>query len=75
MTIKTVKRKNAQKVPAVRQAYISADLSYMTDTEFGQEMLQLVKEIAREQGTRTTKEINQLVELMRGSVSVNADLS
>lgn len=75
MTIKTVKRKNAQKISAVRQAVIPDDLSYMTDTEYGQEMLQLVKEIAAEQGTRTTKEINQLIELMRGSTSVNADLS
>ena len=75
MTIKSAKRKNAQKVPAVRQAFIPDDLSYMTDTEFGQEMSRLVKEIAAEQGTRTTKEINQLIELMRGSTSVNADLS
>ena len=61
MTIRTAKRKNTQKVPTVRQAFIPDDLSYMTSTDFGQEMLQLVKEIAAEQGTRTTKEINQLV--------------
>lgn len=74
MTTKTTKRKNAQRKPAVRRAFIPDDLSYMTDTEFGQGMLRLAREIADEQGTRTTKEINQLIDLMRGSASVNADL-
>ena len=73
MTTKMTKRKS-QQATAVRQACIPDDLSYMTDTEFGQEMLKLVTEIAAEQGTRTTEEINQLINLMRGSASANADL-
>jgi hypothetical protein len=75
MTTKTTKRKKDRRAPAVRQASIPDDLSYMTDTEFGREMLRLAAEIVEEQGTRTTEEINELVDLMRGGASVNADLS
>jgi hypothetical protein len=75
MTLKTPRRKKAQQPIAVRQATIPDDLSYMTDTEFGQEMLKLVTEIAAEQGTRTTEEINQLIGLVRESTSANTDLS
>ncbi len=73
MTTKMTKRKT-QQAKAVRQAVIPDDLSYMTDTEFGQEMLRLAAEIAAEQGTRNTEEINQLIDIMRGSASANADL-
>lgn len=59
----------------VRQAQIPADLSYMTETEFGQEMVRLAEEIAQEQGTRTTEEINRLIELMRGGASTHAEVS
>ncbi len=75
MTTKTTKRKKGPQAPEVRQASIPDDLSYMTDTEFGREMLRLAAEIVEEQGTRTTEEINQLVDLMRGGVSANVDLS
>lgn len=66
---------NAQRSSEMRQAFIPDDLSYMTDTEFGQTMLGLAEEIAKEQGTRTTDEIDQLVKLMRGKSLANADLS
>jgi uncharacterized protein (DUF433 family) len=65
---------NAQRASDARQAFIPDDLSYMTDTDFGQTMLGLAEEIAKEQGTRTTEEIGRLVKLMRGSNLVNADL-
>jgi len=74
MTTKTVKRRRAQEKPAVRRPVIPDDLSYLTDTEFGQTMMRLAEEIAKEQGTRTTKEINRLMDLMRGGVSTHADL-
>lgn len=64
-----------EQAPIVCQALIPDDLSYMTETEFGQEMLKLAAEIAEEQGTRTTEEIDELINLMRGGVSLNADLS
>lgn len=70
----TVKPKADQPVP-VRQAHIPEDLSYMTDTEFGREMVKLAAEIAEEQGTRTTEEINHLINRMRGNDSTNAHLS
>lgn len=70
----TVKPKVEQPVP-VRQAHVPEDLSYMTNTEFGREMVQLAAEIAEEQGTRTTEEIHQLINLMRGNDSANAHLS
>ncbi len=74
MATTTVKPKVDQ--PAlVRQAHIPDDLSYMTDTEFGQEMIKLAAEIAEEQGTRSTEEINQLINQMRGNDSANAHLS
>lgn len=66
---------NVQQEPAARRPFISDDLSYMTETEFGQAILELVEEIAEEQGTRTTEEIDRLVKLMRGNNLVNADLS
>ena len=56
MTMKTSERKKVEQAPAVRQAVIPDDLSYMTDTDFGREMLRLAAEIAEEQGTRTTEE-------------------
>ena len=74
MSIKVKKPGDVQVATEVRQASIPADLSYMTNTEYGQEMLRLVAEIAEEQGTRTTKEINQLIDLMRGN-HTNANLS
>lgn len=74
MTARTTKRKNTQPAPAVRQAFIPDDLSYMTDTEFGQKLLRLAAEIAGEQGTRTTEEINRLLDLMRGGAAVNVAL-
>ena len=70
----TAKPKADQPIP-VRQAHIPDDLSYMTDTEFGREMVKLAAEIAEEQGTRTTEEINQLINRMRGNDSTNAHLS
>ncbi|HQR33807.1 MAG TPA: hypothetical protein PLK30_13815 [Blastocatellia bacterium] len=70
----TAKPKVDQPVP-VRQAHIPDDLSYMDDTEFGREMVKLAAEVAEEQGTRTTEEINQLINLMRGNDSANAHLS
>ena len=70
----TTKPKADQPIP-VRQAHIPDDLSYMTDTEFGREMVKLATEIAEEQGTRTTEEINQLINRMRGNDSTNAHLS
>lgn len=66
---------NVQQEPAARRPFIPDDLSYMTETEFGQTMLDLVEEIAEEQGTRTTEEIDRLVKLMRGNNPVNANLS
>jgi hypothetical protein len=73
MPIKVRKPEKQKTVRKVRQAKIPADLSYMTNTEFGREMLQLAHEIVEEQGTRTTEEINQLIDLMRGS-KAHADL-
>ncbi len=70
----TVNPKVEEPAP-IRQAYIPDDLSYMTDTEFGREMVKLAAEIAKEQGTRTTEEINQLINQMRGNDSANAHLS
>jgi len=70
----TVKHNPSQSAPDVRPAFIPADLSYLTNTEFGQEMLRLTEQIAQEQGTRSTEEINRLVEMMRGGISNNADL-
>lgn len=72
MPVQIVEQKTA---PAVRQAQIPTDLSYMTETEFGQEMMRLAEEIVQEQGARTTDEINRLIELMRGGAPINADLS
>ncbi len=66
---------NTRRGQEARRAFIPDDLSYMTDTEFGQTMLGLAEEIAKEQGARTTEEIDRLVKLMRGSDLVNADLS
>lgn len=66
---------NVQQEPAARRPLIPDDLSYMTETEFGQTMLELVEEIAEEQGARTTEEIDRLLKLMRGNNLVNADLS
>lgn len=74
MTTQTVLQKIEQPT-VVRQADIPDDLSYMTDTDFGREMVKLAAEIAEEQGTRTTEEINRLVNLMRGNDSANAYLS
>ena len=66
---------NAQQdLTAARRPFIPDDLSYMSETEFGQTMLELVEEIAKEQGARTTEEIDRLVKLMRGNNPVNADL-
>ena len=65
----------AQQEPAARRPFIPDDLSYMTETEFGKTMLELVEEIDKEQGRRTTEEIDRLVKLMRGNNPVNADLS
>jgi hypothetical protein len=75
MPTNTTIQENIQQSVVVRQPFIPDDLGYMTTTEFGQEMTKLVAEIAAEQGTRTTEEINQLIDLMRGSASANADLS
>lgn len=75
MPMNTTMQKNNRQAEVVRQAFIPDDLSYMTTTEFGQEMTKLATEIAAEQGTRTTEEINQLIDLMRGSASADADLS
>lgn len=75
MTTKTSEYKDAPCTPAVRPAFIPDDLSYMTNTEFGQEMLRLAAEIVAEQGTRTSEEINQLIDLMRGGAATDADLS
>lgn len=74
MTTETAEIIDVEQTPIVCQAYIPDDLSYMTETEFGQEMLRLAAEVAEEQGTRTTEEINQLIDAMRGDVSINADL-
>ncbi len=74
MTTKTRKSKDVRQTIAVRQADIPNDLSYMTESEFGREMLKLATEIAEEQGTRTTEEISRLIDLMRGSASTNVDL-
>lgn len=71
MPVQIAEQKNA---PLIRQAQIPADLSYLTETDFGQEMMRLAEEIAQEQGTRTTDEINYLIELMRGGVASHADL-
>ncbi len=68
-------KKEALKTPAARRAFIPDDLGYMADTEFGRKMLRLAEEITAEQGARTTEEINQLVNLMRGDDLFNADLS
>jgi len=65
---------DVEQAPIVRQAFIPDDLSYMAETEFGQEMLRLAAEVVEEQGTCTTEEINQLIDLIRGGVSINADL-
>ena len=75
MTVKVPKRKPATRPPTVRQAFIPHDLSYMTETEFGKTMTHLVAEIAEEQGTRSTEEINRLIELMRTGKATNADVS
>ena len=73
-TITTV-RKDKSPADIVRRALIPDDLSYLETTEFGREMTRLAAEIAAEQGTRTTEEINQLLDLMRGSASADVDLS
>lgn len=70
----TVKHNQPHSAPEVRPAFIPADLGYLTDSEFGQEMLRLTEQIAQEQGTRSTEEINRLVEMMRGGAINNADL-
>ncbi len=64
-------KQQVEQLETVRQAQIPDDLSYMTETEFGREMVKLAAEIAEEQGTRTTEEINQLINLMRGNDSTN----
>lgn len=73
-TAKTTRRKNVGPAPAVRQAFIPDDLSYITETEYGQQMSRLAAEIAAEQGTRTTEEIEQLLDLMRGGTAIDSDL-
>jgi hypothetical protein len=70
----TVKINQPHPVPEVRQAFIPTDLSYLTETEFGQEMMRLAEEIAQEQGTRSTEEIDRLVRMMRGSNSIHVAL-
>lgn len=77
MSVLTLEQELAPPVPmpAVRQAHIPTDLSYMTETAFGQEMVRLAAEIAQEQGTRTTEEINRLIEFMRGGAANDVDLS
>lgn len=60
--------------PLIRQVQIPTDLSYMTETDFGREMMRLAEEIMQEQGTRTTDEINHLIELMRGGAASHAGL-
>ncbi len=52
-----------------RHADIPADLSFMTETELAREMIRLAEEIAQEQGTRTTEEIDRLIGLMRGGAA------
>lgn len=71
MPVQITEQKTA---PLVRQAQIPADLSYMTETNFGQEMMRLAEGVVQEQGTRTTDEINHLIELMRGGAASHADL-
>lgn len=73
MTTKTTKSKKVPKTPMVRRAFIPLDLTYLSNTEFGRTMLGLAEEIAQEQGKRSTEEIEQLLNLMRG-VSHNTDL-
>ena len=75
MPTNTIVRKDIKQACDARQAFIPDDLSYLTDTEFGREMTKLVQEITAEQGTRTTEEINRLLDFMRGSVSADVDLS
>jgi hypothetical protein len=74
MATQTAQQK-AEQPKIIRQAYIPDDLSYMADTEFGREMVRLAAEIAAEQGTRTTEEINQLINQMRGNDPANTHLS
>lgn len=70
-----LKNKKPYQVPPVRPAFILDDRSYMTETEFGQTMTRSAAEIAEEQGTRSTEEINLLIELMRSRVPEDVDLS
>ena len=74
MPVKVRKPSKVKMTTKVRRAAIPADLSYLTNTEFGREMSQIVAEIAEEQGTRSTEEINRLIDLMRGS-KADADRS
>lgn len=68
-------KQQTEQFETIRQAQIPDDLGYMTETEFGREMVKLAAEIAEEQGTRTTEEINQLINLMRGNDSANPHIS
>jgi hypothetical protein len=70
----TTTKPKKQKANPVRRPDIPA-LREVADYPLAQQMLALVEEIAAEQGTRTTKEINALVEVMRGSKAANVDLS
>ena len=71
MKTKNRKQKKSLKPDTVRRAYIPANLDYLTNTEFGQTMMGLAEEIAQEQGKRSSKEIERLINVMRGSVSIN----
>jgi hypothetical protein len=50
-------------------------LEQVANYPLAQQMLALAEAIEAEQGTRTTEEINVLIEKMRGSTSINVDLS
>ena len=71
--MKTKNRKQKKRLEPItlRRAYIPANLDYMTNTEFGQKMMGLAEEIAQEQGKRSSKEIERLINLMRRSLSIN----
>ena len=74
MTMTTVtKTRKPRRANPQRRPDIPA-LEQVRHTAYAQEMLALVDEIEREQGTRTTEEINALIEVMRGAAR-DADLS
>ena len=74
MTTATKTQKKKQRANPVRRPDI-LPLEQVANYPLAQQMLALADAIEAELGTRTTEEINVLIEMMRGSTTVNVDLS